>query len=140
MATSESELGPSTGVPVREGEYGDRVVAVEPGGIEYIPDRERHGRPLKLFWTWMSANLEFATIFVGFLPIAFFGMGFWDAALALVLGSLLGSLTHAILSSWGPRVGVPQMVHGAAESRHPQGALPRPGDDRAQRPAAAPAQ
>src|SRR5215472_14814950 len=106
MATYESVEG----VPVREGEYGDRVVAVEPGGIEYIPDRERHGNPLKLFWTWMSANLEFATIFVGFLPVAFFGMGFADAAVALILGTALGSLTHAILSSWGPKFGVPQMV------------------------------
>ncbi len=101
---------PSSDVPIREGEYGDRVIAIEPGGIEYIPDRERHGQPLQLFWTWMSANMEFATIFVGFLPVAFFGMGFWDAALALVLGTALGSLTHAVLSSWGPRFGVPQMV------------------------------
>jgi NCS1 nucleoside transporter family len=65
----------------------------------------------------MSADLEFATIFVGFLPVAFFGMGFWDAAVALVLGTALGSLTHAILSSWGPRFGVPQMV----QSRGPFG-------------------
>src|SRR5262249_3093521 len=32
------------------------------------------------------------------------------AAVALILGTALGSLTHAILSSWGPRFGVPQMV------------------------------
>jgi NCS1 family nucleobase:cation symporter-1 len=101
-------------IPVREGEYGARVVAVEPGGIEYIPESERHGRPLQLFWTWMSANMEFATIFVGVLPVAFFGMGFADAAVALVLGTALGSLTHAILSSWGPRYGVPQMVQSRA--------------------------
>src|SRR5437588_8190994 len=109
MARIDQEIA-SGEVPVREGEYGARVVAVEPGGIEYIPERERHGRPLQLFWTWMSANLEFATIFVGILPVAFFGMGFADAALALVLGTALGSLTHALLSSWGPRFGVPQMV------------------------------
>ena len=30
-------------VVVREGEYGDRVLAVEPGGIGYIRDEERHG-------------------------------------------------------------------------------------------------
>jgi NCS1 nucleoside transporter family len=108
MATYETRV--EAGVPIREGEYGDRVVAVEPGGIEYIPDRERHGTPLKLFWTWMSANLEFATIFVGVLPVAFFGMGFADAAIALVLGTALGSITHAVLSSWGPKFGVPQMV------------------------------
>src|SRR5215467_2158415 len=108
MATYETTV--EAGVPVREGEYGDRVVAVEPGGIEYIPEKERHGTPLKLFWTWMSANLEFATIFVGVLPVAFFGMGFADAAIALVLGTALGSITHGILSSWGPKFGVPQMV------------------------------
>jgi NCS1 nucleoside transporter family len=109
MATIEEEIR-SGALPVREGDYGDRVVAVEPGGIEYIPDSERHGRPLDLFWTWVSPNMEFATIFVGVLPIAFFGMGFVDAALAIVLGTALGCVTHAILSSWGPKFGVPQMV------------------------------
>ncbi len=97
-------------VPVREGEYGDKVVAVEPGGIEYIRERERHGRALNLFWTWMSPNLEFATIFVGVLPVALFGMGFADAAAAIILGTALGSITHGILSAWGPRFGTPQMV------------------------------
>ena len=33
---------------VREGTYGDRVVAVEPGGAEFIPLDERHGSPIKL--------------------------------------------------------------------------------------------
>jgi NCS1 family nucleobase:cation symporter-1 len=98
------------GVPVREGVYGDRVAAVEPGGIEFISERERHGRPLDLFWTWMSPNLEFATVFVGVIPVAFFGGAFWPTALALVLGTGLGSLTHAVLSSWGPKFGLPQMV------------------------------
>src|SRR6266852_5677233 len=97
-------------VPVREGQYGSRVVAVEPGGIEYIPEGERHGHPLDLFWTWMSPNLEFATVFVGVLPIAFFGMGFVDGALAIILGTALGSRTHAALSSFGPKFGVPMMV------------------------------
>jgi nucleobase:cation symporter-1, NCS1 family len=97
-------------VPVREGIYGDRVATVEPGGIEFIPEHERHGRPLDLFWTWTSPNLEFATVFVGVIPVAFFGGGFWPTALALVLGTGLGSLTHGILSSWGPRFGVPQLV------------------------------
>jgi nucleobase:cation symporter-1, NCS1 family len=98
------------GIPVREGVYGDRVAAVEPGGIEFIPERERHGRPLDLFWTWTSPNLEFATVFVGVIPVAFFGGGFWPTALALVLGTALGSLTHGVLSSWGPKYGIPQMV------------------------------
>ena len=101
-------------VPVREGEYGEKVVAVEPGGVEYISLRERHGTPLDLFWTWMSPNLEFATIFVGTIGIVLFGGSFWSVVAGIVIGTALGSLTHGILSSWGPRFGVPQMVQGRA--------------------------
>jgi len=107
MAVSEEV---ERGVPIREGEYGERVAAIEPGGIEYIADDERHGRPLDLFWTWMSPNLEFATIFVGVIPVALLGGGFWTGVAAVVVGTALGSLTHAILSSWGPKFGVPQLV------------------------------
>jgi len=57
--------GADAGVLVREGNYGTQVIAVEPGGAEFIPLNERHGRPIQLFWTWTSPNMEFATIFVG---------------------------------------------------------------------------
>jgi NCS1 nucleoside transporter family len=98
------------GVLVREGHYGTQVIAVEPGGAEFIPLSERHGRPLQLFWTWTSPNMEFATIFVGVLAVSVFGLGFWEAALALALGSAIGGITQGILSRRGPVYGVPQMV------------------------------
>ncbi len=98
------------GVLVREGNYGTQVIAVEPGGAEFIPLNERHGRPLQLFWTWTSPNMEFATIFVGVLAVAGFGLGFWTAALAMILGSGIGGLFQGILSMRGPVYGVPQMV------------------------------
>jgi NCS1 nucleoside transporter family len=98
------------GAEVREGHYGAKVAAVEPGGAEYIPLDERHGRPLDLFWTWMSPNLEFATVFVGVISVLFFHQTFWQAALAIVVGTGLGSLSHAFLSARGPAFGVPQMV------------------------------
>jgi len=97
-------------VPVREGDYGERVATVEPGGVEYIALKERHGKPIDLFWTWLSPNLEFATVYVGVLGIAVFGLSFWETALAIVVGSALGSATHFVLSSWGPKFGVPMMV------------------------------
>src|ERR1700736_2959726 len=97
-------------VPVREGEYGERVATVEPGGVEYIAMRERHGKPIDLFWTWLSPNLEFATIFIGVIAVAFLGLNLWQAALAIIIGTALGSITHAVLSSWGPKFGVPMMV------------------------------
>ena len=106
--THSGDAGP--GVLVREGSYGTQVIAVEPGGAEFIPLNERHGRPLQLFWTWTSPNMEFATIFVGVLAVAGFGLGFWEAALALILGSLIGGITQGILSMRGPKYGVPQMV------------------------------
>jgi NCS1 nucleoside transporter family len=91
-------------------DYGARVAAVEPGSVEPIPLNERHGRPIQLLWTWTSPNMEFATITVGLLgPIAF-GMSFWQSFVAIVAGTALGSLSHAVLSSWGPRHGLPQMV------------------------------
>jgi nucleobase:cation symporter-1, NCS1 family len=112
MATRDQDVavGAEAGVLVREGSYGTRVLEVEPGGAEFIPMNERHGRPLQLFWTWTSPNMEFATIFVGVLAVAGFGMGFWSAALAMILGSAIGGVTQGILSLRGPRYGVPQMV------------------------------
>lgn len=97
-------------VVLRDGVYGDRVAAVEPGGAEFIPLAERHGRPRQLFWTWCSPNLEFATIFVGVLAVSAFSLGFWSAVVGIVVGTALGSLTHGLLSARGPRAGVPMMV------------------------------
>ncbi|GAA4564851.1 purine-cytosine permease family protein [Planotetraspora kaengkrachanensis] len=97
---------------VREGEYGDRVAAIEPGGLELIPLADRHGKPLDLLWTWMSPNLEFATVFLGVLAVAAFGLSFWQAVLASVIGTGLGAVAHGVLSARGPSAGVPQMVLG----------------------------
>src|SRR6266849_3642911 len=97
-------------VPIREGDYGERVATVEPGGVEYIALKERHGKPLDLLFVWLSPNLEFATVFVGVIAIQLFGLNFWEAATAIIVGTALGSVTHAIVSSWGPKFGVPMMV------------------------------
>jgi NCS1 family nucleobase:cation symporter-1 len=95
---------------VREGTYGDKIATIEPGGAEYIPQSERHGKPLGQFWTWVSPNMEFATIFVGVIGVWFFGLSFWLAALAILLGTAFGSLSMGFLAARGPLFGVPQMV------------------------------
>src|SRR5260370_20333678 len=98
------------GVLVREGDYGEKITTVEPGGAEFIPLHERHGKPLQLFWTWTSPNLEFATVFVGVLAVAAFGLTFWQAVLAIVIGTAGGAAAQGVLSARGPEHGVPQMV------------------------------
>ncbi len=90
--------------------YGSKVVAVEPGGVEVIPLEERHGSALQLLWTWSSPNMEFATIAVGLLGVLYWGLTFWQTVLAIVIGTGLGSVTHAVLSTWGPKSGLCQMV------------------------------
>ena len=81
-----------------DGSYRDHIAAVEPGGNEYIAEADRHGKPSQLFWTWTSPNLEFATVFVGVLAVAAFGMTFWQAALGIVIGTGLGAIAHYFLS------------------------------------------
>ena len=95
---------------VREGTYGAKVAKIEPGGAEYIPLAERHGKPLQQLWTWVSPNMEFATVFVGIIGVWFFGLNFWMTALAIVLGTALGSVSMGLLAARGPLFGVPQMV------------------------------
>ena len=94
---------------VREGDYGTKVIAVEPGGAEMVPAGDRHGSPVQLLWTWLSPNLEFATVFLGVLAIEV-GLTFGQAVAAIVLGTGLGAVSHGVLSARGPAFGVPQMV------------------------------
>jgi NCS1 family nucleobase:cation symporter-1 len=86
------------------------ATTVEPGGIEAIPASRRHGSPWQLLATWSAPNLEFATVFVGVISVAFFGLGFWPAIAAIVIGNVLGGATQGILSTWGPREGLAQLV------------------------------
>jgi NCS1 family nucleobase:cation symporter-1 len=91
-------------------DYGTSAAKVEPGGIERIPPHERHGRPWHLFATWMSPNLEFATVFVGVIGVLYFGLSFWQTLAAVAIGNALGAISHGVLSAWGPRHGLAQMV------------------------------
>src|SRR5260221_14561106 len=99
-------------VPIREGDYGEKVATVEPGGVEYIALRERHGKPLDLFWTWLSADLEFATVFIGVIPVAFEGLHLLRAAPPRLLGPGPGARRQPLPPSGGPQVGLPLNLLG----------------------------
>jgi NCS1 family nucleobase:cation symporter-1 len=100
----------STDITEAQLAYGSKITGVEPGGVEVIPLAERHGSPIQLLWTWASPNCEFATVAVGLLGVLAFGLTFWQATAAILIGTALGSITQGVLSTWGPRDGLCQMV------------------------------
>ncbi|MFI6929800.1 purine-cytosine permease family protein [Streptomyces sp. NPDC050287] len=104
--------------------YGDKVIAVETAGSDPIPDAERHGSPLQLLWTWASPNIEFATVYIGVISVLFFGLSFWQATAAILLGTAVGAIAQGVLSLDGPRFGVPQMVIGRFSFGHKGNVLP----------------
>jgi len=97
-------------IEFRTGEYGEKVLAVEPGGIEAIPAKDRHGKGSSLFAVWASPNLEFATIYVGALGVVIFGLNFTQALILIVVGNALGAFAQYVLTQDGPKYGVPQLV------------------------------
>ncbi len=100
--------------PIRKDYYGDEVLHVEPHGIDPISSSERHGKPHSLFTLWFSANLEFATLTLGVLSVGVFGLNFWQAAIAIIVGTVLGTLFLGLLTTFGYRWGVPQLIQSRA--------------------------
>ncbi|HVC22789.1 MAG TPA: cytosine permease [Candidatus Dormibacteraeota bacterium] len=99
--------------------YKDEVLEIEPHGLEHITQAQRHGRPFQMFTLWMAANLVLATWVIGNLAVGTFGVSMLGAFVALAIGNVLGALLLGLLSTFGPRLGVPQMI----QSRAPFGLL-----------------
>lgn len=95
---------------VQADRYGDEVLRVEPHGIDPIAPSERHGKPHSLFTLWFSANLEFATLTVGILSVAVFGLNLWQALISILIGNVVGTLFLGLLTTFGFRWGVPQLI------------------------------
>ena len=83
-------------------------LAIETHGITPVPEDNRYGTPRRLFTVWFAPQMNMTGVFTGSLAIVF-GLGFWLGLLAMVIGTLLGSLPVAYLSTWGPRTGTGQL-------------------------------
>ncbi|NMP21029.1 purine-cytosine permease family protein [Sulfobacillus harzensis] len=94
-----------------EPRYGEEVARIEPIGIEHIKESERHGKVSSVFTLWFGANVELATLTTGVAAVGLFGLSFWQAAIGLVIGNIIGAVVLALVSTFGPRLGVPQLVH-----------------------------
>ena len=83
-------------------------LSVETHGIAPIAEDQRYGSPARLFTVWFAPQVNMTGVFTGALAIVL-GLGFWLGLLAMVIGTVLGSLVVGYLSTWGPRTGTGQL-------------------------------
>src|SRR5882757_9117999 len=83
-------------------------LSVETHGIAPVPTDKRYGSPGRLFTVWFAPQVNMTGVFTGALAITL-GLGFWLGLLAMVIGTVLGSLIVGYLSTWGPRTGTAQL-------------------------------
>src|SRR6476619_1341749 len=83
-------------------------LSVETHGIAPIAEDQRYGRPARLFTVWFAPQVNMTGLFTGTLA-TLLGLGFWLALLAMTIGTVLGTLLVAYLSTMGPRTGAGQL-------------------------------
>jgi Permease for cytosine/purines, uracil, thiamine, allantoin len=90
------------------------LAGFEARGITRVLPEERQpassSADLQVALMWFSANISVNNLAVGLLGPLLFGLGFLDSAMCAVFGGLLGSITTAYMSIWGPQSGNRTMV------------------------------
>jgi len=87
---------------------------VEVRSIDYVPRSERHGKTWHLGAIWFVGNAELVSFATGPIGISL-GLNFAWTAVAIVLGTLLGTLFMAFHSAQGPKLGLSQMIQSRAQ-------------------------
>src|SRR3954447_1337047 len=86
-----------------------RALSVETNGLNVIPDADRKGRPSQLFWPWFAANVSVLGLSYGAFALGF-GISFWQAAIAGVIGVVFSFLLCGLIALAGKRGSAPTMV------------------------------
>jgi purine-cytosine permease-like protein len=82
---------------------------IELNGINFISESERKGSAKSLFWPWAAANVSFLAISYGSFFLGF-GISFWQATAAAIIGTLGSFSLVAISSLAGKRANAPTMT------------------------------
>jgi purine-cytosine permease-like protein len=98
-------------------------LSVEQNGINVISESERKGNPRDLFWPWCAANMAVLGISYGSFLLGF-GISFWQAAIAGVIGMVLSFLLVGFVSLAGKHGSAPTMVLSRAAFGIKGNALP----------------
>ncbi|OXM70326.1 purine-cytosine permease family protein [Amycolatopsis vastitatis] len=88
---------------------GSRKLEVETNGLDVIDDAERRGTPRQLFWPWFGANVSVLGLSYGSFTLGF-GISFWQALIAGVVGILFSFLLCGFIAIAGKRGSAPTML------------------------------
>lgn len=85
------------------------ALSVERNGINVISEAERKGHPRDLFWPWCAANISFLGMsYAAF--VLYFGLSYWQALFAALVGTVLSFLLVGFVSVAGKRGSAPTMT------------------------------
>lgn len=87
----------------------NETLSVEQNGINVITEAERKGKPSDLFWPWCAANIAVLGISYGSFLLGF-GVSFWQATIAGVVGTVFSFLLVGFVSLAGKRGSAPTMI------------------------------
>lgn len=86
-----------------------RTLSIESNGLNVIDDAERKGSPSQLFWPWFAANVSVLGLGYGAFALGF-GISFWQALIAGVIGIVISFLLCGLIAVAGKRGSAPTMV------------------------------
>ena len=105
MSTTAADGQTAAALPTEQGALG----ALEQRGIEPVPERERTGNPLELFWVWFAANISVLGLPLGVSLIAL-GLSVGQSILVAVLGAFGSFAIVGLISIAGRRGGAPSLT------------------------------
>lgn len=82
---------------------------LELNGTNVIGESERTGKASSLFWPWCGANVSLLALSYGSFFLGF-GISFWQATAAAILGTILSFLLVGVSSLAGKKSNAPTMV------------------------------
>lgn len=82
---------------------------MEQRGIELVSAGERYGRPRDLLFLWSGTTMGIFTLVYGTVIVSF-GLSFWQALAAIVIGNLLAFPLVGLTSLQGPATGTSTMA------------------------------
>ncbi|CAB4539522.1 MAG: allantoin permease [Actinobacteria bacterium] len=82
---------------------------IELNGINVINEVERSGNPRSLFWPWAAGNVSLLALSYGSFFLGF-GISFWQATWAAIIGVIASFILVGISSLAGKRANAPTMI------------------------------